>query len=101
MSRLPSPPARTTAITFFGAAMAGPYGVAPDSHYGDRRARGSVDPGVSARRLWRGRRSRREPRGGAEAAGRRPGPGVRRAAAGPRRERVPGPAGARVGERGA
>src|SRR3982750_1534510 len=72
MSRLPSPPARTTAITFFGAAMAGPYGVGRDSHYGDRRARTPIDPGVPAEHLRWGRRSRREPRRRAQTPGGRP-----------------------------
>src|SRR3954466_1205278 len=100
MSRLPSPPARTTAMTFFGAAMAGPYGVLRRSHYGGERAYRSVDAGVPTGRLRRGGGSRREPRRRAAVTGRRPGAGVRRPPRGAGRDRVPGPARARRRQRG-
>src|SRR3954451_10820378 len=99
MSRLPSPPARTTAMTFFGAAMAGPYGVPGRSHYGERRAHRPVDTGVPAGRLRRGRRSCREPRRGAAPPRRRAGAGVRLAAVRSGGDRGSRPAGARLGER--
>src|SRR3954447_10464909 len=99
MSRLPSPPARTTAMTFFGAAMAGPYGVLRRSHYGGERAYRPVDAGVPTGRLRRGGGSRREPRGGAALTCRGAGARVRRPPPGAGRDGIPGSARARRRQR--